>query len=135
MLHVPNCRYSKRHLYLDQHQYCQYREARSKEIWNKNVNDDFDENWMNYLVEYQRKSLMSFVVLICSNKPDTVKELLPQMPTSSLYQLHPVCSNDISLTVLEWESVRSSRFLCETTFKTNNDSILEKKHVPKRSQN
>ena len=47
----------------------------------------------DYLVEYHKKSLVSFVVFICSNNPAAVNELLPQIPGSSLYQLHDAKEN------------------------------------------
>jgi hypothetical protein len=80
---------------------------------------------MNDLVEYHRKSLVSFVVLICSSKPGFVKELLPQIPTSSLYQLHGDAATKFPSTVVERENKASPICLCVTTFNTKKDARNE----------
>lgn len=87
--------------------------------------DGGDEQLINYLVEYHRKSLVSFVVLTCSNRTGSINELLPQMPTFSLYQLHTVGSSDISLTEVDWANEASPRLLCETIFNMKNDGTNE----------
>lgn len=60
---------------------------------------------------YHKKSLVSFVVLICSSNPELLNELLLQIPILSLYQPH----EDGSSVVLAKRD--SPRVLCETTFK------------------
>lgn len=65
---------------------------------------------------YHRKSLVSFVVLICSSKLDEVNELLLQTPTFSLYQLHVDDANENSLKLVLRVNAASPTLRCETTF-------------------
>lgn len=76
-----------------------------------------EHSCISYLVVYQRKSLISFVVFICSSKLDAIKVLLPVAPIFSLYQLNGDDDDDddaSECSLCERETWRGD--FCEITF-------------------
>lgn len=64
---------------------------------------------------------MSFVVFICSSKPDASNELLPQTPASSLYQLQGDDDSEDSCMVTFRVNDSSLSVVCEVTFSITNE--------------